>query len=108
MADTKTILIVDDDMELSDGLRAVLERQGHRVIQARDGLRPAHDVGGIAIQFKGVALYSRHAAPKPLDGVIPIGGRVVHQIALRLVESPHHIGRPMLLTCRQEIPAWRN
>ncbi len=37
MAQTKTILIVDDDMELSDGLRAVLERQGHRVIQARDG-----------------------------------------------------------------------
>src|SRR5580658_11296107 len=37
MPDAKTILIVDDDMELSDGLRAVLERQGHRVIQARDG-----------------------------------------------------------------------
>src|ERR1700694_3190539 len=37
MADAKTILIVDDDQELSDGLRAVLERQGHRVIQARDG-----------------------------------------------------------------------
>src|ERR1700726_5335222 len=37
MAETKTILVVDDDMELSDGLRAVLERQGHRVIQARDG-----------------------------------------------------------------------
>src|SRR6476469_4566993 len=37
MADTKTILIVDDDVELSDGLRAVLEKQGHRVIQARDG-----------------------------------------------------------------------
>jgi DNA-binding response OmpR family regulator len=37
MAETKTILIVDDDIELSDGLRAVLERQGHRVIQARDG-----------------------------------------------------------------------
>ena len=37
MADTKTILIVDDDMELSDGLRVVLERQGYRVIQARDG-----------------------------------------------------------------------
>ena len=34
---TKTILVVDDDMELSDGLRAVLERQGYRVIQARDG-----------------------------------------------------------------------
>jgi DNA-binding response OmpR family regulator len=37
MADTKTILIVDDDMELSDGLRTVLERQGHKIIQARDG-----------------------------------------------------------------------
>jgi DNA-binding response OmpR family regulator len=37
MADQKTILIVDDDYELSDGLRAVLERQGHRVLQARDG-----------------------------------------------------------------------
>ena len=37
MAETKTILIVDDDMELSDGLRTVLERQGHKVIQARDG-----------------------------------------------------------------------
>src|SRR6478672_13055144 len=37
MADTKTILIVDDDVELSDGLRAVLEKQGFRVIQARDG-----------------------------------------------------------------------
>jgi len=37
MADQKTILIVDDDRELVDGLRAVLERQGHRVIQAHDG-----------------------------------------------------------------------
>src|SRR6266404_5549815 len=37
MADAKVILVVDDDMELSDGLRAMLERQGHRVIQARDG-----------------------------------------------------------------------
>jgi len=37
MADQKTILIVDDDLELSDGLRAVLEKQGHRIIQARDG-----------------------------------------------------------------------
>jgi DNA-binding response OmpR family regulator len=37
MPDTKVILIVDDDYELSDGLRAVLEKQGHRVIQARDG-----------------------------------------------------------------------
>jgi DNA-binding response OmpR family regulator len=37
MPEQKTILVVDDDLELSDGLRAVLERQGHRVIQARDG-----------------------------------------------------------------------
>src|SRR3954470_23132209 len=37
MAEQKTILIVDDDIELSDGLRVVLERQGYRVIQARDG-----------------------------------------------------------------------
>jgi DNA-binding response OmpR family regulator len=37
MAEQKTILIVDDDVELADGLRVVLERQGYRVIQARDG-----------------------------------------------------------------------
>jgi DNA-binding response OmpR family regulator len=35
----KTILVVDDDRELSDGLRAVLERQGHRVLQASNGLQ---------------------------------------------------------------------
>jgi DNA-binding response OmpR family regulator len=37
MAATKTILVVDDDHELVDGLRSVLERQGYRVIQAHDG-----------------------------------------------------------------------
>jgi DNA-binding response OmpR family regulator len=37
MAPAKTILLVDDDLELSDGLRIVLEKQGFRVIQARDG-----------------------------------------------------------------------
>jgi DNA-binding response OmpR family regulator len=37
MANPKTILVVDDDHELSDGLRIVLERQGYRVLQARDG-----------------------------------------------------------------------
>ena len=37
MADNKTILVVNDDLELSDGLRAVLEKKGYRVIQARDG-----------------------------------------------------------------------
>ena len=37
MADQKTILIVDDDRELIDGLRALLEKQGYRVAQANDG-----------------------------------------------------------------------
>jgi DNA-binding response OmpR family regulator len=37
MGEPKTILIVDDDRELVDGLRAVLERQGFRVITAHDG-----------------------------------------------------------------------
>jgi DNA-binding response OmpR family regulator len=37
MAEQKLILIVDDDYELSDGIRAVLETQGHKVLQARDG-----------------------------------------------------------------------
>lgn len=35
--DPKLILVVDDDREMVDGLRAVLERQGYRVIQAHDG-----------------------------------------------------------------------
>jgi DNA-binding response OmpR family regulator len=38
-AEKKTILIVDDDRELSDGLRLMLERQGFRVIQASDGVQ---------------------------------------------------------------------
>ncbi len=37
MAEQKLILVVDDDYELSDGIRAVLESQGHKVLQARDG-----------------------------------------------------------------------
>lgn len=37
MADKKTILIVDDDRELIDGLRVLLERQGYTVIHAHDG-----------------------------------------------------------------------
>jgi DNA-binding response OmpR family regulator len=44
MPDQKTILIVDDDLELSDGLRAVLEKQGFRVLQARDGQQGKHAV----------------------------------------------------------------
>src|SRR5215813_15593898 len=34
-----TILVVDDDRELNDGVRAVLERQGYRVIQACNGIQ---------------------------------------------------------------------
>jgi len=34
---SKTILIVDDDHELIDGLRALLEKQGYRILQANDG-----------------------------------------------------------------------
>ena len=37
MAEQKTILVVDDDRELVDALRSLLERQGYRVIQAHDG-----------------------------------------------------------------------
>ena len=37
MAEQKLILIVDDDRELVEGMRAVLERQGYKVIQAHDG-----------------------------------------------------------------------
>jgi DNA-binding response OmpR family regulator len=37
MADQKTILIIDDDLDLVDGLRALLQRQGFRVLHARDG-----------------------------------------------------------------------
>jgi len=37
MTEQKTILLVDDDRELIDGLRALLEKQGFRVIQANDG-----------------------------------------------------------------------
>ena len=37
MAGQKTILLVDDDRELVDGLRTLLEKQGYRVVQANDG-----------------------------------------------------------------------
>jgi DNA-binding response OmpR family regulator len=37
MAEQKLILLVDDDRELVDAMRMVLERQGYRVIQAHDG-----------------------------------------------------------------------
>src|SRR5437868_1598446 len=37
MAEQKLILVVDDDRELVDAMRAVLERQGYQVIHAHDG-----------------------------------------------------------------------
>ena len=37
MSEKKSILIIDEDRELVDGLRLVLERQGFEVIQAHDG-----------------------------------------------------------------------
>src|SRR3954454_18899429 len=37
MAATKPVLIVDDDHELVEGLRMVLERQGFRVLRASNG-----------------------------------------------------------------------
>ena len=38
-AKKRVILLVDDDRELNDGLRSLLEKQGHRVIQAFDGVQ---------------------------------------------------------------------
>lgn len=37
MSEKKTILIVDDDRELVDALRAMLERHGYAVLHAHDG-----------------------------------------------------------------------
>lgn len=37
MAKEKMILIVDDDNELSDSIRVILEKKGFQVYQARDG-----------------------------------------------------------------------
>src|SRR5262245_43065825 len=37
MADTKTILLVDDDEDILEAMRAVLEKRGYRVVIAIDG-----------------------------------------------------------------------
>jgi CheY-like chemotaxis protein len=41
----KVILLADDDRELNNGLRAMLEKRGHRVIQAFDGIQATELVG---------------------------------------------------------------
>jgi DNA-binding response OmpR family regulator len=38
-SDAKTILVVDDDRELNDGLRELLIREGYNVIQAGNGIQ---------------------------------------------------------------------
>ncbi|MBX7103136.1 MAG: response regulator [Gemmataceae bacterium] len=38
MPDTRTVLIVDDDRELADGLRVFLQRHGFRCVLANNGL----------------------------------------------------------------------
>jgi DNA-binding response OmpR family regulator len=61
--ETRSILIVDDDRELSDGLRVVLEKQGYRVFQAINGLQ-AKD-----------AVYRQHPDLVILDMMMPrMGG----------------------------------
>jgi DNA-binding response OmpR family regulator len=35
----KVILVVDDDRELNDGIRTVLERKGYRILQASNGVQ---------------------------------------------------------------------
>ena len=37
MAEMKTILLVDDDREMVEAMRTVLEKQGYRVLHAHDG-----------------------------------------------------------------------
>jgi len=39
MADPKTILVIDDDHELSEGLRLILEKNGFKVLQANNGVQ---------------------------------------------------------------------
>lgn len=44
MAEAKTILVVDDDQELSEGLRLILEKNGFRVLQANNGLQGKNQI----------------------------------------------------------------
>jgi DNA-binding response OmpR family regulator len=45
VAAEKVILLVDDDRELNDGLRSLLEKRGHEVLQAFDGIQAKAMVG---------------------------------------------------------------
>ena len=42
MPESKTILIVDDDYELIDGLKSLLEKQGYNILLAHDGQQGKH------------------------------------------------------------------
>lgn len=44
MSATKTILVVDDDFELVEGLRLMLEKQGYSVLRASDGHQAKHAI----------------------------------------------------------------
>lgn len=47
MSDQKTILIVDDDRELVDGMRMILDRQGYKVVTAHDGVQGKNTIYNI-------------------------------------------------------------
>ena len=44
MADPKTILVIDDDHELSEGLRLILEKNGFKVLQANNGVQGKNQI----------------------------------------------------------------
>jgi DNA-binding NtrC family response regulator len=46
MTKTKTILVVDDDQVLREGLRAVLEKRGYRTLTAEDGHEASQLIDG--------------------------------------------------------------
>jgi DNA-binding response OmpR family regulator len=86
MAESKTILVVDDDMELSDGLRIMLERQGYRVLQARNGQQGKH------------LIYQQHPDLVILDMMMPgMGGYPVLEHFRGKADAP-----PMIMITANE------
>lgn len=63
MSEQKTILLVDDDRELAEGLQTLLERQGFRVLRASDGQQAKNSI------------YNQHPDLVILDMMMPrMGG----------------------------------